>query len=171
MEYNRSLDVSKTSSCHRVRRTHDRSVCGGDGATVHFDSCPMLGILRCAPLHWYVPQQCKKAPAYLRKTSLQLFNHTRYIFWHSCTSIERTRLSVEKSLKQGVGENMKKYTYKGTPAVDVVWNYLFPDRGPRSRSAHNMDEWVSMDASTGRGRVMTLPEMEAFVGQSPHRYT
>eukprot|EP00903_Cladosiphon_okamuranus_P011770 g11064.t1 len=40
---------------------------------------------------------------------------------------------------------------------------LNPLRGPRSSSDHNIDEWISMDEDTGRGRVMSLLEMEAFI--------
>lgn len=45
------------------------------------------------------------------------------------------------------------------------------NRGPRSSSDNNIDEWISMDATTGRGRVMSLDEMEAFAQHAPHRYT
>eukprot|EP00752_Nemacystus_decipiens_P009215 g8230.t2 len=48
---------------------------------------------------------------------------------------------------------------------------LTPLRGPRSSSDNNMDEWIRMDAASGRGRVMSLDEMEAFVAHAPHRYT
>jgi len=34
-----------------------------------------------------------------------------------------------------------------------------------------MNEWINMDAATGRGRVMSLREMVEFVQHSPHRYT
>ncbi|CAM9663208.1 unnamed protein product [Pylaiella littoralis] len=45
-----------------------------------------------------------------------------------------------------------------------------PLRGPRATTDNNLEEWISMDAGTGRGRVMSLSEMEAFVGHAPHRY-
>lgn len=45
------------------------------------------------------------------------------------------------------------------------------DRGSQSSSADNMEEWVSMDPGTGRGHVMNLGQMEAFVTHTPHRYT
>ncbi|CAN0448208.1 unnamed protein product [Scytosiphon promiscuus] len=34
-----------------------------------------------------------------------------------------------------------------------------------------MEEWINMDASVGRGRVLSLLQMEAFVGSAPYRYT
>lgn len=34
-----------------------------------------------------------------------------------------------------------------------------------------MNEWINMDATTGRGRVLNLEDMEAFVGRGPHRFT
>lgn len=46
-----------------------------------------------------------------------------------------------------------------------------PLRGPRASSSNNMEEWINMDASVGRGRVLSLLQMEAFVGSAPYRYT
>ncbi|CAM9216439.1 unnamed protein product [Ectocarpus sp. 13 AM-2016] len=46
-----------------------------------------------------------------------------------------------------------------------------PLRGPRATSSNNMNEWINMDATTGRGRVLNLDEMEAFVARGPHRFT
>lgn len=46
-----------------------------------------------------------------------------------------------------------------------------PLRGVKASSDHNMEEWISMNSSTGRGRVLSLLDMEHFVAQPSQRFS
>lgn len=45
------------------------------------------------------------------------------------------------------------------------------NRGEQAASANNMDEWINMDETTGRGRVLKVSGMMNFVRQLPLRYS